>query len=160
MFDLNADEVIRRNPGAIEALSKPQFERPDPKTYLDASYISSHLKNFEGGVTKFVSNSPSGTLGPPAGGTFVLPKSLADDLIAQSDRDVKKLEDLLGLNRGDLGSSPYRVDVNKPLGLRMPDGNEVGANENWTPGGKTSGGILEATVDRIQSGTYTSNSVF
>ncbi len=42
----------------------------------------------------------------------------------------------------------------------MPSGNEFGANNNWMPGGKTSGGILEATVDRIQPGTYYFNIVF
>jgi len=39
--------------------------------------------------------------------------------------------------------------VADPSGLRMPSGNEFGANEKWIPGGKTSGGILEATVDQI-----------
>jgi hypothetical protein len=32
----------------------------------------------------------------------------------------------------------------------MPFGNEPGANEFWIPGGQTSGGFLEATVDQIQ----------
>jgi hypothetical protein len=41
----------------------------------------------------------------------------------------------------------------------MPDGNEFGANDKWIPGGKTSGGIFEATVDQIQPGTFTVNSI-
>ncbi len=41
----------------------------------------------------------------------------------------------------------------------MPNGNEFGANEKWIPGGKTSGGILEATVDQIQLGTYVTSPV-
>jgi len=42
----------------------------------------------------------------------------------------------------------------------MPSGNEVGANEFWIPGGVTSGGILEATVDQIQLGTFVKKLVF
>ncbi|MFO0478925.1 MAG: hypothetical protein ACK50L_09165 [Bacteroidota bacterium] len=103
-------------------------------------------------------NAFNGILTP--GGTFVLPKAKADALIQQAGGDVNKLEDLLGLNRGDLGTKPYRIDVNNPSGLRMPSGNEPGANEFWIPGGKTSGGIIEATVDQIQLGTYTKQTVF
>mgnify|MGYP002651150812 CR=1 FL=1 len=32
-------------------------------------------------------------------------------------------------------------------GLRMPSGNELGANDQWVPGGFTSGGVPEATID-------------
>jgi len=42
----------------------------------------------------------------------------------------------------------------------MPSGNEAGANEFWIPGGKTSGRILEATVDQIQLGSYVKKTVF
>ena len=31
----------------------------------------------------------------------------------------------------------------------MPDGNELGANEQWIPGGYTGGGIPEATIDQV-----------
>ncbi|ALO13843.1 hypothetical protein L21SP5_00163 [Salinivirga cyanobacteriivorans] len=159
--NLGADEVIRRNPGALDALTKKDAGEivPNPSTYLDADYIANHLDNFDGGVTKITSYDPTGAVGPP-GGTFVLPKSMADDLIAQAGGNINNLEDLLGLNRGDLGANPFRVDVDNPSGLRMPSGNEPGANEFWIPGGKTSGGILEATVDQIQPGTFTKNAIF
>ena len=42
----------------------------------------------------------------------------------------------------------------------MPSGYELGANELWIPGGQTSGGILEATVDQIQPGTYIKRIIF
>jgi hypothetical protein len=140
-------------------LAIPKGSRPSPSTYLKPEYISSHLAKFNNGVTKIISYNPTGTVGPP-GGTFVLPKAKADALIQQSGRDINKLEDLLGLNRGDLGTLPYRIDVNSPSGLRMPSGNELGANELWIPGGQTSGGILEATVDQIQPGTYIKRIIF
>ena len=157
--ELHADDAIRKNAGAVEALSKPKGSRPDPSTYLSKEYIAEHLKKFEEGVTKITSYDPTGSIGPP-GGTFVLPKSQADALIKQANGDARKLEELLGLKEGDLGSSPFRIDVNKPSGLKMPSGNEVGANEHWIPGGRTSGGIFEATVNQIQLGSYVKQKVF
>lgn len=35
------------------------------------------------------------------------------------------------------------------LNIRMPSGNETGANNLWIPGGKTSGGVPEAITDAI-----------
>jgi hypothetical protein len=145
---------------AEQILAIPKFERPNPITYLKQSYIEEHLAQFNDGVTKFSANTPTGAVGPPSGGTFVMPKAQADALIQQSGGDVSKLEDFLGLNRGDLGNNPIRIDCQSPTGLRMPDGNEFGANEFWIPGGKTSGGINEATVDQILPGMYTTHSTF
>jgi len=140
-------------------LAIPKGSRPNPSTYLNQKYIDNHLMKFNGGVTKFSANTPTGSIGAPSG-TFVMPKSQADALIQQANGDVSKLEDLLGLNRGDLGTNPIRIDVENPTGLRMPDGNELGANTQWIPGGKTSGGINEATVNQIQSGSYKTKSAF
>ena len=58
----------------------------------------------------------------------------------------KKLEDLLGLDRGALGNNPVRIDVDNPTGLRMPDGNELRANNQWIPGGVTSGGVDDVII--------------
>ena len=54
--------------------------RPNPNTYLSDTYVSNHLSQFDNGVTKIMANAPTGTAGPP-GGTFVMPSSMADDLI-------------------------------------------------------------------------------
>jgi hypothetical protein len=137
----------------------PKGQRPPPNSYLFQNYIDSHLEMFNNGVTKFSSQAPTGAIGPP-GGTFVMPKIEADVLIQQAEGDISKLEDLLGLNRGDLGVNPQRIDVQTPPGLRMPDGNELGTNQQWLPGGKTSGGVNEATVNQIQPGSYTTKPVF
>ena len=136
-----------------EILALPKGARPDPSTYLPDSYINSHLDEFEGGVTKIMSNAPTGTVGPPSG-TFVMPKAVADELIEEAGGDVRKLENLLGLDPGALGDSPVRVDIDNPSGLRLPSGNESGANSNWIPGGFTSGGLPEAVIDRVQPGDY------
>ena len=46
------------------------------------------------------------------------------------------------------------------MGLGMPNGNEMGTNNLWIPGGKTSGGIIEATIDQIQVGDYAIIQIF
>jgi hypothetical protein len=140
-------------------LSIKKGERPDPATYLSQDYITSHLSQFEGGVTKISASSPNGVVGPP-GGTFVMPKTVADKLIAESGGDVTKLEKLLSLEPGTLGSNPVRIDITSPSGLRMPSGNELGANSQWIPGGYTGGGIPEATIDPAPPGTYTVSQIF
>jgi hypothetical protein len=90
----------------------------------------------------------------------VLPKSYVAQTINDAGGDVRKLEQLLGLDRGYLGDNPVLVEVAKPARLRMPSGNEPGANLQWRPGGYTSGGVPEAVIDQIPSGAYTIRPVF
>ncbi|HET6991442.1 MAG TPA: hypothetical protein VFJ43_08970, partial [Bacteroidia bacterium] len=132
-------------------LALPKGQRPNPNLYLSQSYIDNHLSLFSEGVTKFSATNPTNTIGPP-GGTFVMPKAQADALILEANGSISSLENLLGLTPGELGNNPIRIDISSPSGLRMPNGNELGANNQWIPGGETSGGIPEATVDQIQPG--------
>jgi hypothetical protein len=142
-------------------LSTPKGSRPDPATYLSQDYINSHLAQFDGGVTKIAPAAPASNMnvGPP-GGTFMMPKSVADSLITQSNGNVAELERLLSLDSGYLGANPVRIDVASPNRLRMPNGNELGANKQWLPGGFTGGGIPEATINPAKPGTYVVNPIF
>ncbi|MEL4105382.1 hypothetical protein AAFA46_00890 [Oscillospiraceae bacterium WX1] len=137
------DEILKSLPGS----------RPNPKTYLSKEYIANHLGNFNNGVTKIKYKAPTGFAGPPDG-TFVMPSSVANDLIAKANGDISKLEQLLGLAPGSLGKNPVRVDIANPTGLRMPSGNEFGANAQWVPGGYTSGKIPEIIIDSPAPGQY------
>lgn len=116
------------------------------------------MAQFRGGATKFISS-------PPKGGTFggspffVLPSSVADQLIEQSHGDARVLESLLALNPGDLGDNPYRVDFPNPTGLRMASGNEGGASEKWVAGGYTKSkfmgrGVPETVIDPVPETGY------
>ena len=140
-------------------LSIKKGSRPDPITYLSQDYIDTHLSRFADGVTKFSSRTSTGIVGPP-GGTFVIPGSLADTIVAQSGDDVGKLEQILSLDPGVLGTSPVRIDILSPGGLRLPSGNELGANNQFLPGGYTAGGIPEATINPAPPGTYSVTPVF
>ena len=43
----------------------------------------------------------------------------------------------------------------RDFNVRMPSGNEMGANNLWLPGGRLPTGQLEAVVDQIPKGGYT-----
>ncbi len=65
-----------------------------------------------------------------------------------------KLPKKLGINDPDfLQGDLIRIDIDdtlaKELNVREPTGSEVGANENFIPKGKTSGGVTEKVVDGI-----------
>ena len=141
------------NDEIAEIINTPKYSRPDPKTYLSKEQIVNHTAQFKYGVTKISIKAPSGYAGPP-GGTFVMPKPVADDLIARAGGNISMLEQLLGLERGSLGANPVRIDIENPTGLRMPSGNERGATSKWIPGGYTSGGIPEIIIDSPSPGQY------
>ncbi len=77
-----------------EILNIQKGNRPDPSTYLSKEYINKHLSMFRNGVTKIKSKAPIDTEGVGIG-TFVIPKSVADDVISKANGDVSKLEELL-----------------------------------------------------------------
>ena len=142
-----------------EILSAPKGTRPDPSTYLSKDYINQHLSMFDDGVTRIQWSAPDRPVGPPQG-TFAMPKATADEMISKANGDVRKLEELLGLNKGDLGDAPVRVDIPEPTGVRMPTGNEPGANEFWIPGGYTSGGTPEVVIDQVPLDKIIVNPIF
>ena len=91
----------------------------------------------------------------------MLPKSVAEQAIVQSGGNVATLEQLLGLDKGYLGQNPVVVNIPRPVGYRIPTGNEFGANPFWRPGGFTSpGGLPEAVIDPVKPGQYTVTPVF
>ena len=84
------------------------------------------------------------------GTSFVMPGSEADQLLASTRGNPAALEEALGLPKDFLASNQlYRVDIPNPekLNLRIPSGNEAGANDQWIPGGKLPDGNLEAVID-------------
>ena len=141
--------------------SIPKGERPDPTTYLSQEYIKEHLAQFDDGVSiimteqnyeKFVLGNDY--IGIPDDGTqFVLPKGVCDDVAREADGDISVYEKMLGFDEGHFakGGGLVRIDVEDiaDLNLRIPNGNEYGANSHWIPGGYTDGGVPEAVSDLI-----------
>jgi len=63
----------------------------------------------------------------------------------------------LGIPAGSWqGKEFVRIDIPNPnaSGVRLPSGNESGANPLWIPGGQLPGGKLEAVVNPVPSGSY------
>lgn len=135
-----------------EITAIPKGSRPAPSEYLPAQYVSDHLALFEDGATRFQLKSGLDKYGPGQvdGTSFVMPRAQADELLARTAGDPRALERALGLPEGQLdGQTLMRVDFDRPaeLDLRMPSGNEAGANELWIPGGRLPDGSAEAVID-------------
>ncbi len=135
-----------------EILALPKGSRPNPTEYLSPTYISEHLAQFDNGATRFMTESNLGKygIGQRDGTSFVMPRAEADQLLASTKGDPRALEQALGLPEHFLDDNALvRVDIPKPkeLELRIPSGNEAGANDQWIPGGKLPTGNSEAVVD-------------
>jgi YD repeat-containing protein len=150
----------------IESIkAMPRGERPNPTDYLPSDYIDTHLQQFDKGGSRLtpkwaLDDPPIGfgnkLLGRPDG-EFLMPTSQMDDLLTRTNGDSALLEKELGLKPGSLdGVELVRIDVPDPrsLGLRMPSGNESGANPHWIPAGKLPTGYSEAVVNPIPIGSY------
>jgi hypothetical protein len=127
---------------------------PDPSTYLSTTRIAEHAKAFEDGGSRLTLQSSIDDygLGQRDGTTFILTRSEADRLLSEAGGDLRKLEASLGLPVGQLDKSTLvRVDFSpeamKDLNMRMPSGNEAGANSQWLPGGYLPSGANEAVID-------------
>ena len=93
-----------------------------------------------------------------------MPRAQADALLANAGGDPRALERALGLPEGQLdGNTLMRVDFEQPrqLDLRVPSGNEAGANDLWIPGGRLPDGSAEAVIDvgAIPPSRYTATPV-
>jgi len=126
--------------------------RPEPSDCLPADFICSHLKRFEEGASKFMlsDNLAAFGIGQRDGTTFVFPSSELETLMTNVDGDRTMLEKSLRLPDGYFSAyAVVRVDIPEPggYGLRLPSGNEAGANDQWLPGGFLPRGMPEAVID-------------
>ncbi len=141
-----------------EILAKEKGTRPDPSTYMSQAEIDAHLAKFDDGAVRFTSKAKYeefGTYGPNEG--FVMPASEFNQLMKETNGDLRILEKKLGLEDGYLSNSDsitVYIPKSEFKNLKIPSGNENGANQFWKPGGKTSGGISEAVMDlsKIKNG--------
>ena len=147
-----SDEIVQMEKGT----------RPDPAEYLPQEYIDHHLDKFSDGATRFMpeSNLEKYGIAQRDGTSFVMPKSEADAMIEATRGDPRAMERALGLPEGFLDSNGVvRIDIAHPdeFNLRIPSGNEAGANDQWIPGGQLPDGASEAVINGgdIPPGGYT-----
>lgn len=144
-----------------EILSTAKGERPDPLTYLNQEYIKKHLAQFDEGASIIMTKEQyinyvkgNSYIGIPDDGTqFVLPKNVCDKIAIEANGDIAYYEESLGFDIGHFedGGGLVRININdvSDLNLRIPSGNEAGANSHWLPGGYTDGGAPEAISNLI-----------
>lgn len=137
----NAPKVEYR-PGntAKSVLSIPKNDRPNIEKVYSSEYIEAHRQQFENGAIKFQKFTPeeggynNGAIGNPKDHVaFVMPKEAGETLIKVTKGDPELLEDILGLHRGDLGSSPVAIEIppESIKNLRIPSGNEDSAFDGF-----------------------------
>ncbi|WP_431239189.1 hypothetical protein ACQ86B_05485 [Mycolicibacterium aichiense] len=135
-----------------EILAMEKGDRPDPSDYLSPEYIEEHLGQFHDGAARFMpeENFEQYGIGQRDGTSFMLTKHDADELIRSTHGDPRAMERALGFVEGYLDDhSIVRIDVPDPeaYNLRVPSGNEAGANSKWLPGGYLPEGLREAVID-------------
>ena len=147
-------------------LSMSKNNRPNVEYVYTPEYIKAHKQQFENGAIKFQKFTPeeggynNGAVGNEKDHVaFVMPKEAGETLIKVTKGDPELLEDILGLHRGDLGSSPVAIEI-PPESIknpRIPSGNEDSAFDGfWKPGGQTfPGNMPEAVIDEVPWGEFT-----
>lgn len=151
-------------PSEVEKWGKGN--RPDPSEYLDDDYVQQHLDKFKDGASKIYFSDSLHTYGPGQADhtTFVFPTSELQKILDETGGDAHAIADRLGIERrwfhegGDINNPLVDVEVrnfapDELTNLRMPSGNEAGANENWIPGGYLPTGIPEAIIDIPETAT-------
>jgi hypothetical protein len=142
-----------------DILTIPKGSRPMPETYLDAAYIQQHLNNFKIKASYLVTGDtynkyivPGSTIGRKDG-LFISTTNDIDVLLKKANGNISIIERDLGIPIGNWQGKGgiYRIDIIDPekFNLRIPCGNEGGANDLWLPGGNLPNGKLEAVIDPI-----------
>jgi hypothetical protein len=147
--DISATGLTDEKRDEIVAMEKGT--RPDPSEYLSQEYIQDHLEQFDQGGTRFMLKDTFEDfgIGQIDGTTFVFPSSEIDILMESTKGEPTALEKALGIPDGYFKDNVIRVDI-RDLGnysLRIPSGNEAGANVKWLPGGMLPKGMPEAVID-------------
>jgi len=144
---------------AVQAMTRGS--RPDVSDYLPQSLIDEHLAKFDGGGAYFAPKDALDRWGrDPVGradGQFVMSAQQVDDVLARTGGDMSLIERDLGIPPGSWAGQEMvviKIDDPNSLNLRMPTGNESGANDLWQPGGKLPTGYDEAVVDAIPQAKY------
>lgn len=141
-------------------------DRPEPGEYLDADYIEQHLARFDDGASRIYFSEALHTFGPGQRdhATFVFPTSELQKILDETGGNAHEVAERLGIDAqyfhidNDLTNPLKDVEIRhfapeELTDLRMPSGNESGANENWIAGGYLPTGIPEAVFNVPETAT-------
>lgn len=158
---LISSKVFKKGHSKTEIVTIPKGNRPLPSNYLKSKYIRRHIRQFRRGASFLIPAENLDKFGRTIlgrnDGQFVMSKVSMDDLITKSHGEISIIEQELGIPAGNWKFHKIvRIDIPKPrkLHIRIPSGNEVGANDLWIPGGKLPNGYSESVIDPIPLGKY------
>ena len=153
--------AFKKGHSQTEIISIPKGSRPLPSKYLKSRYIRRHIRQFRRGASFLIPSENLDKYGRTVlgrnDGQFVMSRISMDDLIKKSHGEISIIEQELGIPAGNWKYYKIvRIDIPKPkkLHIRIPSGNEIGANELWIPGGKLPNGYSESVIDPIPEGKY------
>lgn len=145
------------------ASGEPRWgERPNPELLYSKEYINGHIQKFEQGGSYLVSRDvydvriaddiKNPFLGRP-GELFISTTDEIDAALMKSNGNLLELEKIMGFDEGCFSKhgGVVRIDIKEPLSyeIRLPSGNEYGANSHFVPGGRTDGGALECVINNV-----------
>lgn len=158
----NLSKFLKKGYSKGEITLIPKGKRPLPSNYLKRRYIRRHVRSFKRGASFLIPEAILDKFGRSilgrSDGQFVMNKNDMDDLLAKAHGQIIVIETELGIPSGLWQHGRIiRIDIPKPkrLHIRIPSGNEIGANELWIPGGKLPNGYSESVIDPIPKGKYT-----
>jgi RHS repeat-associated protein len=166
-YDPQAGEYVSQDPIGLFGDNPTVYGYVgDPLSWIDTLGLSgcpddyipkSHRGVFKDGASFFITRSGlnrvkaggTGKIGRPDG-LFVMTRKEANSLARADLTTIKKR---LGIPKKYWNEPLFRVDVPKSEmnNLRLPTGEEAGANAHFKPGGYTSGGALEAVIDPVDA---------
>lgn len=123
---------------------------------MSPAYIKDWNDSWSEGAIRFASKSQVekyGTIG--SNEAFMIPKTVFDNLLKESNGNLAYIEKKLSLSDGYLSSNStgaYLIKQQDGFEVKLPTGNEGGANVQWLPGGKTLNGTREGILDLKNSG--------
>ncbi len=154
-------KAFRKGHSKNEVISIPKGSRPNPSNYLKWRYRHRHQRNFRRGasflIPKYILDKYGRAILGRQDGLFVMSKKQMDDLLQKANGQLAFIETELGIPAGLWNNTALiRIDIPHPKRhhLRIPSGNETGANDLWIPGGKLPNGYLESVVDPVVEGKY------
>ncbi len=159
-------KAFKKGHSKNEIVSIPKGNRPNPSNYLKWRYRHRHQRNFRRGASfltqKNILDKYGRTILGRQDGLFVMCKKEMDDLLQKANGQLSYVETELGIPAGMWKNAEIiRIDIRRPkkLKLRLPSGNETGANELWIPGGKLPKGYLESVINPVPEGKYTETTI-
>lgn len=159
-------KVFKKGYSENTIISIPKGNRPNPSNYLKWRYRHRHQRKFRRGasflIPKYIMDKYGKAVLGRQDGLFVMCKEEMDDLLQKANGQLSYIETELGIPSGMWKDSEIiKIDIRRPkrLHLRIPSGNEEGANALWIPGGKLPNGYLESVINPVTEGKYTQTTI-